>query len=203
MPVPFGKGDSPIFVDTKIGTVPHSRATSNGRLPPAARDETELSSLFPFRRAVTLIELLVVITIILILLVLVARRLKPAIESRRVREAARAIAVYISSARNMAMSTGRPCGILFSPTKLQQIEAPTPYTGEFTSATATVSWNQSAGTGGVFFNPAINPSLVSPGSSSSPSTTLGSGPYSSTAQARVTPSWESKPPRPQSNSIPK
>ena len=66
--------------------------------------------LHPFRPAVTLIELLVVITIILMLLFVVARRLRPAIDSRRVREAARAVNVYLSSAGTRRWRTVGPAG---------------------------------------------------------------------------------------------
>ena len=38
--------------------------------------------------------------------------MRPDLEGRRAREAARALNVYISSVRNRAMETGRPCGLI-------------------------------------------------------------------------------------------
>ena len=67
----------------------------------------------PSSRGFTLIEMLIVITIMLILVGAAATAMRPATEGRRIREAARAINVYLSSARNRAMETGRPCGVTF------------------------------------------------------------------------------------------
>ena len=67
------------------------------------------------RRGVTLIELLVVAVIILMMLALAARQMKLSLDSRRAREAARAINVYLSSARNQAIATRRPCGVALMP----------------------------------------------------------------------------------------
>lgn len=63
-------------------------------------------------RAFTLIEMLIVITITLLLVAASLTTMRPALESRRTREAARAIDVYLGSARNRAMETGRPCGVM-------------------------------------------------------------------------------------------
>ena len=61
-------------------------------------------------------------------------------EERRVREAARAVNVYISSARNRAIEIGRPCGVIFrrangtnfptASTVLDQCEVPPTYAGD-------------------------------------------------------------------------
>ena len=56
--------------------------------------------------------MLVVVTIMMMLVAAAATRMRPATESRRIREAARAINVYLGSARNRAMETGRPCGVI-------------------------------------------------------------------------------------------
>ena len=63
------------------------------------------------RRGVTLTELLVVMGILMILFAAATPKLRPAIEARRTREAARAINAYFGSARATAMSSGRDCGV--------------------------------------------------------------------------------------------
>jgi prepilin-type N-terminal cleavage/methylation domain-containing protein len=60
----------------------------------------------------TLIEMLVVVSIVMILTLAAVTRMQPAAESRRIREAARALNVYFSTARSRAMETGRPCGVM-------------------------------------------------------------------------------------------
>ena len=52
------------------------------------------------RRGITLVELLIVITIMMMMMALAARRIKPAVDARRVREGARMLSVYLSAARN-------------------------------------------------------------------------------------------------------
>jgi prepilin-type N-terminal cleavage/methylation domain-containing protein len=96
-----------------------------------------------FRRGVTLVEMLIVISIMAILTVAALKLMQP-VEDRRVREAARAVNVYISSARNRAMEIGRPCGVIFRrangtnfPTAsmvLDQCEVPPPYAGDETNS---------------------------------------------------------------------
>ncbi len=61
----------------------------------------------------TLIELLVVIGILMLLTVAVVPRLQPAAEERAIREAARSINVYLCAARNEAVASGRPVGVIF------------------------------------------------------------------------------------------
>lgn len=63
------------------------------------------------RRAATLLELLVVTTIILLVTAISIRTVMPAIDSRQIREGARQLNVFINSARNRAMTTGRPMGV--------------------------------------------------------------------------------------------
>ena len=81
------------------------------RHPPS----TIRNPLFAIRRprAFTLIEMLIVVTIIMMLVAAALTTMRPALESRRIREAARAIDMYLGSARNRAMETGRPCGVMF------------------------------------------------------------------------------------------
>jgi prepilin-type N-terminal cleavage/methylation domain-containing protein len=100
-----------------------------------------------FRRGVTLVEMLVVISIIVILTVASLKLITPG-EERRVREAARAVNVYISSARSRAIEIGRPCGVIFRRASgtnfpsaamiLDQCEVPPPYAGDTTGAVVQV-----------------------------------------------------------------
>jgi prepilin-type N-terminal cleavage/methylation domain-containing protein len=104
------------------------------------------------KRGVTLTELLVVMSIIMILIAAAAPKLRPALEARRTREAARALNAYFGSARNAAMSTGRACGVRIdrfvasggtsgSPfaMNLCQVSVPPSYGGDTTTSAATIS----------------------------------------------------------------
>jgi type II secretory pathway pseudopilin PulG len=95
------------------------------------------------RGGFTLVELLVVVSIMMLLVVMAVPRMRPAMENRRVREAARAINVYLSSARNRAIENGRPWGVAvvrdanspLSGVTLIQVESPAPYAGDMDGAT--------------------------------------------------------------------
>jgi prepilin-type N-terminal cleavage/methylation domain-containing protein len=101
----------------------------------------------------TLIEILVVITIILMLLGAAAATMQSAGQSRRVREAARAVNVYLASARSRAMETGRPCGVTFRnfsgtggttvpcAMNADQCETPPCYAGVSTTSVGTVTYS--------------------------------------------------------------
>ena len=101
------------------------------------------------RGGFTLIELLVTIGIMLMLVTAAVTILPSATESRRIREAARGVNIYLSSARNRAMESGRSCGVtfhVFSPgtspgfaMNADQCEVPPPYAGDNTNSTATVT----------------------------------------------------------------
>jgi type II secretory pathway pseudopilin PulG len=101
------------------------------------------------RRGLTLIELLVVVSIMMLLVVITVPRMRPAMENRRIREAARAINVYLSSARSRAIETGRPCGVAIvrddnlplAGSKLIQVEVPEPYQGDTDDTYLSVSWD--------------------------------------------------------------
>jgi len=90
------------------------------------------------RRGITLIELLVVVSILMMLLVVAGPVLTPSLETRRLREAARAVNVFLGAARGQAMQTGRPVGVMLErlantpqgASVLYQAEMPPPYTGE-------------------------------------------------------------------------
>jgi hypothetical protein len=72
----------------------------------------------------------------------------PAMEDRGVREGARLVAAYLNSARNRAIETGRPCGVIFhrdansagSSSVLDVCEVPPDYGGISTTSTATIRW---------------------------------------------------------------
>jgi type II secretory pathway pseudopilin PulG len=91
--------------------------------------------------------MLVVVTIMMMLLAAAATRMRPANDARRVREAARALGVYLSTARNRAMETGRPCGVILhrftgataAVMSLDQCEVPPTYAGDTTGATMQVT----------------------------------------------------------------
>ena len=140
----------------KKGTVPDQAslgARRNG--PEGASHKWGLS---PFSRsAFTLIEMLVVVSIVMILTLAAVTRMQPAAESRRIREAARALNVYFSTARSRAMETGRPCGVMLRAFRkadgtvvtppfmmiADQCEIPPSYCGDTDQSVATVINNGS------------------------------------------------------------
>ena len=100
-------------------------------------------------RGFTLIEMLIVIGIMLIMVAAAATLMQPASEARRIREAGRAINIYLSSARNRAMQLRRPCGVVFrsfSTTtsgfamNADQCEVPPCYCGDADTSAATLKW---------------------------------------------------------------
>ncbi len=91
--------------------------------------------------------MLFVVTIMMILVAAAATLFQAAPESRRTREAARMVNVYLSSARNRAMETGRPCGVIFRnfgapgfAMSLDQCEVPPCCAGRTETSTARVRW---------------------------------------------------------------
>ncbi len=90
------------------------------------------------RQGMTLMELLVVVSILLILTVVAVPMITPSAESRRMREAARQINVYLGIARAKAMETSRAHGVIFKResglnqacTTLFLAEVPPPYAGD-------------------------------------------------------------------------
>jgi type II secretory pathway pseudopilin PulG len=103
--------------------------------------------------------LLVVISIMVIMMGLAATLMRPDLEGRRAREAARALNVYISSARNRAMETGRPCGLIlhrFSagvPAALSMDQCETPPTFAGLSTGAVVQVIDATFNGGAYYWP--------------------------------------------------
>jgi prepilin-type N-terminal cleavage/methylation domain-containing protein len=99
------------------------------------------------RRGFTLIELLVVVVIIVILLGIAVPRMRPAMESRNIREAARAITVLTNRTRARAMTSGQPHGVLFERFEqqpeasmvLREVQVPPPYAGDFSDSRIVIS----------------------------------------------------------------
>ena len=90
--------------------------------------------------------MLVVITIMLMLVAAATTMMRPDVEGRRVREAARSINVYLGSARNRAIETGLPCGVTFHnfaapgfSMNADQCEVPPCYCGESETSSRTVT----------------------------------------------------------------
>lgn len=118
----------------------------------------------------TLIEMLIVVSIMMILVAAGASLFRPAGDSRRTREAARAISGYLSSARNRAMEIGRPCGVIFQRAKnsagavtsscamtLQQCEVPPNYSGTSIEDTVLVQdWTYDPTTGNPYWTDGSN-----------------------------------------------
>lgn len=97
-------------------------------------------------KGATLIELLVVMTILVVLAAVLVPRIQPAVESRRIRETARAVNVFCSVARSKATETGRPYGVMLVQSDvlpgacilIEQVEVPPPYGGDTLSSLARV-----------------------------------------------------------------
>ena len=95
-------------------------------------------------KGTTLLELLVVITIILLVTAVAIRTVMPAIESRQIREGARQLNVFINSARNRAMATGRPMGVWIdrmsglpeASMSVSYAQVPEPYSGDYADSGA-------------------------------------------------------------------
>ncbi len=94
------------------------------------------------RGGMTLVELLVVISIMMILTAVVLPRVNLGVKERKTKNAADMVSVYFNQARNRAIETGRPCGVLFERIDdrpngagiLYQVQEPLPYSGDTTDA---------------------------------------------------------------------
>lgn len=98
-------------------------------------------------RGMTLIELLVVVSIILLLMTISVPALKPIMETKQTSDGADSVSLYLNSARMRAISTKRPCGVLFerleqSPDAclvLRQVEVPPYYGGSSANVRVSVA----------------------------------------------------------------
>jgi len=127
------------------------------------------------RRGITLIELLVVMSIMMLLAVVAVPMMRPAMESRQVRETARAVNVFLGAVRNRAIESGRPAGVLIerlrfpnpndatmpiqqtehsrSGVSLQQVEIPPPYSGDFIDSRVRLQdWTRDRQAGTYYFS---------------------------------------------------
>lgn len=101
------------------------------------------------RRGVTLIELLVVILVMLMITAVTLPAMRPALEGRKIREAARMVEVFISGARSRAIQSGHAVGVLIKPDEqnpsqcieLSYVEQPPPYSGDFQNSTIAILGN--------------------------------------------------------------
>ncbi|HEY2838235.1 MAG TPA: hypothetical protein VGJ26_03755 [Pirellulales bacterium] len=97
----------------------------------------------------TLMELLAVIIIMTMLAAAAMPVIAPAMQNRQVREASRIVNGFLSGARNRAMQTGRPVGVVFERMQglpeacvtMSYAEVPPPYAGDSIGSTALLSGN--------------------------------------------------------------
>ena len=103
-------------------------------------------------RGVTLVELLVVVTILMMLAAFAIPVVRPLTEGRRVREATRAVDVFLTQAKTRAIVNQRPAGVLFQRMTqtdlasgnpvyqddacnvLRMVEVPSPYAGDLSDS---------------------------------------------------------------------
>ena len=98
----------------------------------------------------TLVELLVVVAILMGLILVGLPAMTPTKEARAIREAARSIDLMLGAARNQAMASGRPMGVMLERMPEQPLagvtiypaEEPAPYSGEFVGSTLQVQLYQ-------------------------------------------------------------
>ena len=103
------------------------------------------------RRGMTLAELLVVVAIVVILIAVMLPRLRPVMESSKLRESARQVNAYFSMAQSLAGERGRPVGVQIERQLgskgaflLSLVEVPMPYSGDTINARAEISSGGSA-----------------------------------------------------------
>lgn len=95
------------------------------------------------RSGVTLIELLIVILVMLMITAVTVAAISPALEGRKLREAARIVDVFLNGARNRAIGSGKIVGVLIEPDELEPsqcialsyVEQPDPYGGDYQTST--------------------------------------------------------------------
>jgi type II secretory pathway pseudopilin PulG len=87
----------------------------------------------------SLLELMVVVVIVLLISAIAMRTIAPMFADRQIREAARAVNVFLNSARNRAIQTGRPAGVWLDRMQglpeacasLSYAQVPEPYSGDY------------------------------------------------------------------------
>jgi prepilin-type N-terminal cleavage/methylation domain-containing protein len=76
------------------------------------------------RRGFTLIEIMVVLVIVLLLAGMILTAVRPALEARRIREAARSVSTMFYQAKARAVETGRPFGVMIERAENADPQAP-------------------------------------------------------------------------------
>lgn len=111
----------------------------------------------------TLVELLVVVTILMLLAAFAIPAMRPLTQGRRIREAVRAVDVFLTQAKIRAVEIQRPVGVLFERVRqteiggatvyqddacnvLRLVEIPPPYAGEFSNSRVRVQSRGIVGT---------------------------------------------------------
>jgi prepilin-type N-terminal cleavage/methylation domain-containing protein len=79
-------------------------------------------------RGFTLIEIMVVLVIVMLLAGMILTAVRPALEARRMREAARTVSTMFYQAKARAVETGRPFGVILERAENSDPEAPTSHT---------------------------------------------------------------------------
>ncbi|MEX2187974.1 MAG: type II secretion system protein [Pirellulales bacterium] len=77
------------------------------------------------RRGFTLIEIMVVLVIVMLLAGMILTAVRPALEARRMREAARTVTTMFYQAKARAVETGRPFGVIIERSENSDPQAPT------------------------------------------------------------------------------
>lgn len=110
------------------------------------------------RRAFTMVELLIVVAIAMLLIAIAIPFIRPGIETSRLREGARLVNTFINGAKARAADMGRPFGVRLVRSsvdgtgdpndcyRLQYVEVPPAYSGDFDNATITVGPRHMDGT---------------------------------------------------------
>jgi type II secretory pathway pseudopilin PulG len=122
-----------------------------------------------------LVELLIVVLIVTILTAAVVPVMSPALQTRKIREAARGVSTFLAGARARAAQTGRPVGVTFVPLAannqasmlLYLAESQPPYGGDAYGATGTLQLDGPSGSGytltATMDTNSFNDTLVKPG----------------------------------------
>ena len=103
------------------------------------------------RGGMTLVELLVVVAIVTLVFAMLANSMRPALESRKTKEASRILSVAFAQAKARAMELGRPVGVWIQggdtlgdvnynfSTEVYLAESPLPYSGDFEGSGCTLT----------------------------------------------------------------
>lgn len=99
-------------------------------------------------RGITLVEMLVVVSIMVLVMAIAIPVLRPALETRETRDAARSITAYFGAARFRALELRRPYGVMLerhstvrnASVTLRQVEIPPSYAGDTYNTRVIVQW---------------------------------------------------------------